>query len=422
MSKANPFQHRYDFLVGLLSPLLLAHGAWMSVRNGAPRLVPQKLGLEAPRRNDRPVWLHMASVGEVSAAEPLVAALRARYPALPLLATTFTPTGAQAARTRFGAEVEHAYLPFDFGHSTRRFLAGARPRCALVMETEIWPRLFHECHRFDIPIVIVNGRLSRRTLERPAWIRSILSDALRNVTAVLARSQADAEGFRALGVPAERIQIIDNIKFAAPPRDIHPASFGRPYVVAASTHDDEEMRITAAWLASPLTRSHLLVIVPRHPRRGDAILSQLRTLGAQVARRSAGEAVEAGTEVYLADTFGELQDFMAGADLVFMGGTLIPRGGQNVIEAARLGRVTIFGTHMDNFAEERALLLGCGGALEAKNAGEMVAGAAELIAEPARLTAMGTAARRAIDAKGDIAARYLDALAPWLESAPKAAP
>lgn len=418
MPALTPPRPRYDLLSRLLSPLLIAHGAWMSVRDGAPRLMQQKLGLRTPRCDDPPVWIHMASVGEVSAADALVAALRARHPALPLLATTFTPSGAHAAAKRFGDQVEHAYLPFDLTGATRRFLAAATPRCALIMETEIWPRLFYECKRLGVPIVIVNGRLSRRTLERPAWVRRILSDALQNVDAVLARSPADAAGFHALGMPEDRIQVIDNIKFAAAPGEIRAIGLGRPYVVAASTHADEEMRIAAAWLASPLARSHLLVIVPRHPRRGEAILSQLRMLGARVTRRGAGETVDASTEIHLADTFGELQNFMAGAELVFMGGTLVPRGGQNVIEAARLGRPAIFGPHMENFAEERALLLGCDGALEVKSAEEMVASAAALIADPARLTAMGANARHAIEAKGDIAARYLDALAPWLESGP----
>ncbi|MDR2877693.1 MAG: 3-deoxy-D-manno-octulosonic acid transferase [Chromatiales bacterium] len=405
-------------MISLLSPLLLAHGAWMSVRDRAPHLLPQKLGLQTPWRSDHPIWLHMASVGEVNAAQPLVTALRTRHPALPLLATTFTATGAEAARARLSTNIEHAYLPFDFGYATRRFLASAKPRCALIMETEIWPRLFYECHRFNIPLVIINGRLSQRTLKRPAWMLNILHDALQNVAMVLARSPTDAEGFRALGVPEERIQIIDSIKFAATPKEIHPIPLGRPYVVAASTHDDEEMRITTAWLASKLAHSHLLVIVPRHPQRSDSIQKQLRTLGAQVARRSAHEDVDNNTAIYLADTFGELQNFMAGAELVFMGGTLIPRGGQNVIEAARLERVAIFGPHMENFAEERALLLGCEGALEVESADRMVMSAAALIADPSRRAAMGANAKRAIEAKGDIVARYLDALEPWLKAAP----
>lgn len=406
---------RYRAIATLATPLLAAHSAWLAHQGGDRRLLAERLGLHrgAPR-TDRPVWLHMSSVGEVNAAHALVEALRDRRPEIPLVVSTFTPTGAQTAAARFGPDIEHVYLPLDLGPTVRRFLDRVRPRCALVMETEIWPRLFAECRRRAVPIVIVNGRLSHRTTERAAWIRRVLARALEGVDQVLARSEEDAARYRGLGMAPDRIRVIDNIKFAAAPQPAEPIVLARPYVVAASTHEDEELQIARAWLSTDLPRTHLLVIVPRHPRRRDAVLEQLRPFGARLAVRSAGDAVDAETAIYLADTFGELRHFMAGAEVVLMGGTLVSRGGQNVIEPARLGRPILFGPHMENFAEERELLLARDAAGEVIDAGRMVTRTAELLADPGTRAAMGRRARDAIESKGDIAGRYVDALEPWL--------
>lgn len=407
---------RYRALAVLATPLLVAHSAWLARQGGDRRLLAERLGLRHSRapRPDRPVWLHMSSVGEVNAAHPLVDELRARHPDIPLIVSTFTPTGAQTAAKRFGADVEHVYLPLDLGPPVGRFLDRIRPRCALVMETEIWPRLFAECRRRGVPIVIVNGRLSRRTTGRAAWIRRIYARALEDVEQVLARSEEDAARYRGLGMTPERIRVIGNIKLALSVEAASPIALARPYVVAASTHEDEELQLARAWLASDLPHTHLLVIVPRHPRRKEAILARLRPLEAAVAVRSAGEAVNAGTGIYLADTFGELRSFMAGADAVLMGGTLAARGGQNVIEPARLGRAVLFGPHMENFVEERALLLACDAAIEVSDAADMIDRTAKLIADPNAREALGRRAREAIESTGDIAGRYVDALEPWL--------
>ncbi|MDX9740931.1 MAG: glycosyltransferase N-terminal domain-containing protein [Gammaproteobacteria bacterium] len=404
---------RYRILSPLAAPALAAHALWQARRGGGTRLVRERIGF-SPHRHDRPVWIHMSSVGEVNAAQPLIAALRERYPALPLMATTFTPTGAATVQRHFGADVEHRYLPADLSGPTRRFLGGAAPRCAIIMETEIWPRLFDECRRMSIPVIIVNGRLSRRTLGRPAWMRTIIRRALSNVELVLARSASDAAGFAELGVPPERIRVIDNLKFAGGASAAEPIRLARPYVVAASTHEDEEWRIARAWSESALAATHLLVIVPRHPDRREAILRRLRELPVVIAVRSAGDPVDSGTGIHLADTFGELRGFIAGAELVLTGGTLVPRGGQNVIEAARAGKVTIFGPHMENFAEERTLLLEHQAAVEVSDEDGMVRSAAALLADPQGLNEMGLRARAAVESRGDIVGRYLTELEPWL--------
>lgn len=409
-----PPDWRYRALIALLAPLLTGHSLWQALRHRDARMARQKLGRGQRRRNDRPLWIHMSSVGEVNAAQALVAELRRRHPELPILATTFTPNGARTATARLGPGVEHVYLPLDFACAVSAFLDAVRPRCAVVVETEIWPELFHQCRRRRVPLLIVNGRLSERTLRRADWVREGYRRALQNADRVLARSELDAQRFIELGMPQDRVTVMGNIKFAPAARTVRPIALPRPYVVAASTHEDEELQLGRAWLDSTLARGHLLVMVPRHPERGRAILGQLRPLDPELAARSDRREPGAAARLYLADTLGELQDFIAGAELVCMGGSLVPRGGQNPIEAARLGKVTLFGPHMENFAEERALLLEHGAAVEAKSAEEMIGTAAELLADRQRLAAMGARAQAALVAREDVAERYADALEPYL--------
>lgn len=413
-AKATTPHWRYRVLFTLLAPLLVLHSVWQGYKNRDSRLALQRLGLKLPQRSDRPVWLHMASVGEVNAAAPLIQELQLRHPGLPIIVSTVTATGAAMAAKKLPG-IAHCYLPLDFAYATRRLLNKIRPRCLIVMETELWPRLYHQCCKQQVPLLIVNGRLSPRTLNRPAWVHAFYRRALANVTKILARSDKDAQRFVQLGAATEQVEVVDNIKFAAINQNaIEAITLPRPYVVLASTHDDEELQISRSWLASALCKTHLLVIVPRHPVRKEAILKQLRPLNAPLAVRSNSETVTNETEIYLADTFGELQRFIAGAELVCMGGSLIPRGGQNLIEVARQGKVALFGPHMENFENERDLLLEQHAAFEAHNADELIEKISELLAQPEQLQKIGLHAKALVDAKADVAQRYADALEPYL--------
>lgn len=407
---------RYRLLSHALMPVLFLHTLVQARRAGDRYMPAQKLGRGLPALKDRPVWVHMASVGEVNAAVPLIRELQARYPELPIVVSTFTPTGARTARDRFGPGIPHVYLPLDFGQGMRLFLRRLQPRCALILETEIWPRLYYHCKRNRVPLVMVNARLSDRITGAPSWFRACYEKALKNVERVLARSETDAGRFVGLGMPARKVEVIGNIKFAASEgrAPVEPVTLARPYVLAASTHNDEELQLVRAWLASPLRREYLLVVAPRHPRRKSAILQQLRPLKARVAVRSDGAAVDESTEVYLADTFGELRRFIAGARLVFMGGSLVPIGGHNLLEVACLGRVALCGPHMDNFADERDLLVEGGAAVVAQGAEDMVTRAAALLSAPERLKAMGECAAQLVSSRSDMAQRYVDALSPYL--------
>ncbi len=385
-----------------------------AARDGGWCYLRERLGW-APQRDDDPLWVHCASVGEVIAALPLVRELAAHGHG-PLLLTTNTPTGRHVAEQRAPSGVDCAYLPLDRPGPVRRFLGRARPRAGIILETELWPWLFTAAYRRGIALALVNARLSSRTLHAPRWLRIAFEQCVQRTAAILARSAEDAEGFRDLGAPRERVRVIGNIKFAAPVAAAHARlDLGRPFVLAASTHDDEERQLAAAWTRDGASRI-LLVIAPRHPDRGKSIADGLQELGLAVARRSLGEPVSDDTDVYLADTLGELPALIAGAELVIMGGSLIARGGQNVLEPARAARAILAGPHMGNFREETAALVAAGGLRQGADAVEVTAAARELLADPAKCRAMGERAASVLDAGADMATRYRRALEQFLGS------
>ncbi|MGE0081590.1 MAG: 3-deoxy-D-manno-octulosonic acid transferase [Thiohalomonadaceae bacterium] len=399
----------YRLLAAALFPLVAVHAAWLGRRHRDGRFVRERLGFPATRAAHDPVWVHAASVGEVNAALPLIAEIHRRHPRTPVLLTTATPTGGALARRHVRDGLTHAYLPFDRTGAVRRFLAAYRPRAGIVVETELWPNLYAACAEAGVPLVIVNGRVSPRTLRAPVWLRDLYARCLAGVKAVLARSPEDRDGFLALGAPPAAVHVLGNLKFAAPARAAAtPIALGRPYVLAASTREGEEVKVVEAWRQSG--SAHLLVVAPRHPKRLHEVLADLKPFGLSVAVRSRGDAISEHTRVYVADTFGELEGFMAGAELVYMGGSLVPKGGHNVLEPARLGRAVVFGPHMDNFTEEARLLLQEDAAVQVHDTAALAACFRELLDQPARRVTLGERARAAVAARSDVATRYADAI------------
>lgn len=393
----------YRVVSAALALPFVGYTAVRALRDGDVRYARERFGLVAPS-DDRPVWLHCASVGEVVAALPLVDAFREAGIG-PLLISTNTPTGRAVAEARAPAGVRCVQAPLDRPAPVRRFFRRARPRAGIILETELWPWLFAAAQARDVPLTIVNGRLSARTRAAPGWLRAAAAFCLGQVVAVLARSADDAQAFRALGAPAERVRVVGNIKLAAPSAaPATPESLGRPYVLAASTHADEELQLARHWCAAG--SATLLALAPRHPERGGEIAARLRDEGLRVARRSQGEPPGPDTGVYLADTLGELPTLIAGAELVIMGGSLIEHGGQNVLEPARAGRAVVTGPHMGNFREETAALRAAGGLRQCQDAAEAVATAVGLLADSAERAAMGARAADVLAANTDIAARY----------------
>ena len=402
---------KYNALLWALGLPLIVFTLGQARRRGGWRYAKQRLGWAYPRLTQRPLWLHAASVGEVLAAQPLIERLRARYPSAQILVTTTTPTGAAVAAARLPAGVIHAYLPIDWPGAVRRFLRALQPRCALIMETEVWPNLYHRCKTEGVLLVLVNGRLSARTLGAGKWMRRVYGTTLAQVEAVLARSETDRAAFVELGAPAQRVTVIGNIKFSAGGgTDIAaPLNFGRPYVLAASTHDDEELRLARLWQNLAHDR-HLLVIAPRHPQRAKHILQQLQAAQLNVAVRSRGEGITASTDVYLADTLGELPALISGAALVFMGGSLVPVGGHNILEPARAGKAMLFGPYMRNFADEARALLAADAAVQVRDAADLGEHLTRLLNDPQRCNELGKHAQALLREHADIADRYLDAV------------
>ncbi|GIX21904.1 MAG: 3-deoxy-D-manno-octulosonic acid transferase [Gammaproteobacteria bacterium] len=402
----------------LLPPLaagwaLAAHWRRRPPPGGARAWLRQRLGDPAPVPPGA-LWLHAASVGELHTALPLLLALLEAQPDLRALVTTVTPGGAAALARRlpaaFADRVRHRYLPFDYRRAVRGFFARARPRAGLIVETELWPWLYAAAAEADVPLALVNARLSARTLGAPGWLKRAYLGALGALHAVLCRNPEDAAGFRALGADPARIAVVGNLKFAPPPGPPPPpAAPGRRYVLAASTHAGEERLLAAAW--GRLARGdRLLVIAPRYPDRGAQLAAELAAAGWRVSRHSRGED-PAAADIHLVDTLGELPAWIAGAEWVFVGGSLVPRGGQNVLEAARLGKAVVTGPHTFNFADEVARLAAAGALVQAADAAALEAACAALLAEPERAAAMGARGAALCQAEADVVDRYRHALA-----------
>lgn len=320
-----------------------------------------------PSRLDRCIWIHAVSVGESIAAIPLIKALQTHHPNTPFLVTTMTPTGALQIKKTLGDSVLHAYLPYDLSGAMKRFLTTFNPIVGIIMETELWPVLLAECEQKQIPIVLVNARLSEKSANGYHRIASITRAMLQSIAKIAANGQADADRFIALGASKDHLAITGNIKFdmTLPPNlnDLYPAlrqSLGeqRFVWVAASTHDGEEkIIIDAHKKLRENIPSALLILVPRHPDRFDLVAKLVEQSGFNLARRSQSQACTMDTTVYLGDTMGELLLMYAASDVALVAGSLIPRGGHNMLEPGALSKPILTGPHLFNFAEISQLFI-----------------------------------------------------------------
>ena len=364
-----------------------------------------------PRLASAPIWVHAVSVGEVQAAAALVLALRDRYPQIPLLLTTFTPTGAARARTLFRGTAEVRYLPFDLPGSVGRFLRRTGPRLAVIIETELWPNLYRQCRLRRVPLVIASARLSRRSTDRYRRLGALFKETVAGALVVAAQGEGDAERFRALGAPAERTHVTGNIKFdlTLPPNIAERGKALREQYaprhatwVAGSTHGGaEEEAVLAAHRRIVAAHSGaLLVLAPRHPNRFGEVASWLEREGIAFTRRSqspGGGATGEGPRVLLLDTLGELLYFYAAADVAFVGGSLVPIGGHNLLEPAALGLPVLTGPHNSNGEDVARLLLDCGAAEIVRDGTELGRRVAELLSDPRLRAEIGERGRAAVD-------------------------
>jgi len=399
---------RYHLLLTLFSIPAILFTAWQAWQQRDMRFLRERLSFIRSFHKGS-IWIHAASVGEVNAVMPLIHALLKRYPDKQITLTTSTPTGGEVAQKQLPAGAAHCYLPIDFNWASRRFINKLQPCCALIMETELWPHVYRHCVTSGAPLLIVNGRLSEKTVDAPDWLRALCPYVLSNVTAILARSDADRERYISLGAAADRVKTIGNIKLITPTdAAVESISLDRPFALAASTHDDEELRIAKIWLALKEKEKRLLVIVPRHPKRSATIQQQLATINGNIAVRSNNDAITDTTEIYLADTLGELPSFIAAADFVFMGGSLVPTGGHNILEVAQLGKAVLFGKHMETFSDEASLFTEANAGIQVRDDEMLQESIASLLANPEQAQQLGDNGKKLIARCGHILPDYLN--------------
>ena len=391
----------------------------------------------------RPVlWLHCVSVGETQAARPLVAALRERFPAHALVVSTTTQTGQRVAREVFAAEAARVfYFPFDWAWSVRRALGAINPAAVLLLETELWPRFLRECRARGVPVALVNGRISERSYGRYKKLGRLIAPVVNALSLAVMQTEADAARIRSLGLAPGRVKISGSIKFDADATDDSDAvtselrarfglGGGRPLVVAASTHAPEESIVIEAFkrlrtgAGGGNEHAPRLLIAPRHPERFGEVASLIDASGLRWARRSdAPSTADGSCDVILLDTIGELRAAYPLAEIVFVGGSIAPAGGHNVIEPAAAARCVVTGAHTFNFTDivrqfrERDALVQLPDLPDARAAGELARVLTELLADDERRRVLGRNARRALDESRGATARTVEFIAPLIEQA-----
>ncbi|HEU4590053.1 MAG TPA: lipid IV(A) 3-deoxy-D-manno-octulosonic acid transferase [Steroidobacteraceae bacterium] len=415
----------YIVIAYLLAPVVLAAMALRGFRDRSHwEGFSQRLGLGAAIEGGRSIWVHAVSVGEVQAAVPLVNALLAKYPAVPLVVTTGTATGRARARALFGSRAHVRYVPVDLPGSVRRFFARVQPRLAVILETEIWPNLYHRCGQLGVPLVMASARISPRSVRSYRRLVGLFREALSHGIFIAAQSELDAERFRSIGASPQRTHVVGNIKFdfRLPPNiEAQGAALrrllgmDRPVWVAGSTHAvEEDILLAAHRLVRARFAQALLVLVPRHPPRFAEVAESLRAHGVKFVTRDSGAPTNGDTEVFLVDRLGELLAFYSAADVAFVGGSLVPVGGHNLLEPAALGLPVLAGPNNFNSADLARLLVECNAVRIVHDTDSLAAAVCELLAEPAARTRMGASGRMAIEQNRGAVDRLMAFLEPLL--------
>ncbi|WP_442110258.1 lipid IV(A) 3-deoxy-D-manno-octulosonic acid transferase [Pseudomonas sp. NUPR-001] len=365
--------------------------------------IGERFAMNLPPMRRGGIWVHAVSVGESIAAAPMIRALLQAYPQLPITITCMTPTGSERVRAMFADEprIQHCYLPYDLPWAAGRFLDHVQPKLAVIMETELWPNHIHQCAKRGIPVALANARLSERSARGYARFAGLTRPMLAEMSLIAAQTETEAERFRQLGARPNCVEVTGSIKFdlriddqllprARALREQWQAS-QRPVWIAASTHEGEDEVILAAH--RQLLEHHadaLLILVPRHPERFNAVYA-LCAAQFPTVRRSSAEVVTAQTAVLLGDTMGELLFLYALADIAFVGGSLVPNGGHNVLEPAALSLPVLSGPHLFNFLEIAAMLRDAGALQEVDDAQGLAAAVRRLIELPRDAQRMGAA-------------------------------
>lgn len=388
---------------------------------GIPLNLRARLGYGAPEGGGPHGWVHAVSVGEVIAAAPLVEGLRRAYPALPLVVTTVTPTGARVVTERFAGLARHRYFPLDFPGAVRRTIDAIDPVFFICMETELWPNTLRALAARGVPTMIANGRLSDRSFRRYRLVRGALRSVLADVRVFAMRSDEDARRIIALGAAPERVVVTGNLKNDAPADPAGAADLWRRLLglpagqrvwIAGSTHRGEEATVLDAFLRARARCPDLaLLLAPRHPERAAEVVDLVRERGLAPVRRSRLPEGRAPGAVVILDTVGELAGLYAIAEVVFVGGSLVPVGGHNVLEPAMRGKPVLYGPHTSNFREGALLLERSGGGLVVKDALELERELSRLLEDRDLARRVGDAARAAFAGRRGAVSATLDLIA-----------
>ena len=410
----------------LALPLVLLRLWWRGRKEAGYRQhISERLSLANADFSSPLIWVHAVSVGETRAAEPLIHALLKKYPQHHVLLTHMTPTGRATGAALFHNEprVSQSYIPYDALSLTQRFISKINPSICVLMETEVWPSLIDSCSKAGIPIALINARLSARSLKRAQWFDGLLGDALRKITVVIAQTQGDAERLHALG--ARTIIVAGSLKFDITPPEAMLAMGNqwrqqigdRLVLLCASTREGEEALVLDAYMAATLDPRVLVIMVPRHPQRFDEVERMLEARGLRWQRRSqlTTEHVPASTQILLGDTMGEMFAYYAACDVAFIGGSLLPLGGQNLIEALSCGKPVLVGPHTFNFKQVTVDAITVGAAIRVPDAQHIFSRLSELDAQSRDYQVMSDVAIQFCVQHQGATARTLKLLSPQLK-------
>lgn len=414
----------YSCLFYLALPLVVLR-LWLRSRK-APAYaerIGERFSYGLPAMRPGGIWVHAVSVGESIAAAPMIRGLLERYPQLPITVTCMTPTGSERIQALFANEprIQHCYLPYDLPCAAKRLLDRVQPVLAVIMETELWPNHIHQCAKRGIPVALANARLSQRSAKGYARFARLTAPMLAEMSLFAVQTETEAERFRSLGARTQTVEVTGSIKFdlTVDPQLLQRAALlrqqwqagERPVWIAASTHEGEDEVVLAAH--RQLLASHpdaLLILVPRHPERFNSVFELCQQQGFSTVRRSSGQAVGAQTEVLLGDTMGELLFLYALADSAFVGGSLVPNGGHNLLEPAALAKPVISGPHLFNFLEIAALMRDAGALQEVDDADGLAVAVQRLFELPQDAQKMAQAGLTVMRANQGALRRLLDGL------------
>ena len=415
----------YNVFTYLLSPVYGLYWIFRGIKSRSYwKDLGQRFGFGCPKLSDGCIWIHAVSVGEVQASAPLVNALADRFPERQLLVTTVTPTGRARAQRLFGDRVAHCYLPFEAPIAVNKFFDATSPQIALIMETEIWPNLYHACGRRLIPLILVSAKISSKSIDRYRKLLPLFRETLSYGIIIAAQSQADANRFEALGTAPERTSVTGNIKFdietdesiALEGMALRENRFAnRPVWIAASTHDkEEEIVLLAHRLIQRELPNALLILVPRHPERFSTVHTLLDRMGFRTVLRTADAPCEADTEVLLGDTMGEVPLFYAASDVAFVGGTLVLVGGHNLLEPAALAKPVVTGPNLFSTQEIADMFAKVGASRIAKDEKELAQIVIDLLANPDKALSAGEKGFALLQENRGALQRLLDLLEPTM--------